>query len=481
MVQDMRLEAQIAYLRWLSLEEAAEEQLVRTLRDYAAGAHPVYLTERQKQFIGLKASTTARLYSHNLCQLVIDAVVERLSVVGFAPSLAEDEERFSSLERWLDVWWENNRTEALQDEVHEAALRDGAAYLVVDWDSEEGRPRWTLNLKSDGTQGIKVHRDPNNGRVIFAAKKWQVYDPINTENNGRTRYTLYFPDRVEKYISTRDSSAGIGGTIWEPYRDSEDEPWPIPWVDDEGKPLGVAAVEFANPGGSEIAGMLPLQDMLNKSDLDLIAATDASGFRILFASGVTTSVDPTTGQTESLTIRPGTLLRFPSQDAKLGVIEPIDPRLLIASCKYWIESIAGVTRTPQYLFQAIGADQPSGESLRQQEVGLVRKVQRRQQVFGNAWEDVIYMSAKLHNLYRPGEAVEVVRLQTEWAKAEEFVDEIEQQRRQAETALMWQQVGVSQETTLTRLGFDPELEAERRQVGSAQMGESLLQAFERGE
>jgi hypothetical protein len=258
----------------------------------------------------------------------------------------------------------------------------------------------------------------------------------------------------------------------------------------DGQPLGIAAIEFANPGGSEIEQLLPIQDMLNKSDLDLIAAADAAGFRILYASGVEAQSDAT-GTEKGMTLGPGKLVRFGDPAARLGAIEPGDPRYLVAASKYWIESLAGISRTPQYLFQAMGADQPSGESLKQQEVGLLHKVQRRQAVFGNAWEDVLYLSFRLHALYRPTDAVESGVLETVWVSAEEFTDEVAMEqaeatarKTQAEAAMLRQQLGVSQPQLLRELGYTEEQiaqMAQEREVGSAALGEALLTSFERGQ
>ena len=65
---------------------------------------------------------------------------------------------------------------------------------------------------------------------------------------------------------------------WEPHMDAGDATWPLPWIDGKGAPLGIPVVEFANPGGSEIDQIIGLQNALNKTWLDLIAAADASGF-----------------------------------------------------------------------------------------------------------------------------------------------------------------------------------------------------------
>jgi hypothetical protein len=456
MPQNFNLTAQIAYLQWLSDDDAAGEQFVRTLRDYASGRQPVYLTDRQQEFIGLRAKDANYLFAYNLCQLVIEAVVERLTVTGFEAieetrEETPDEDARNATVEAAKRWAELNRMDAMQDEIYESAVRDGESFVVVDW-TPEGYPRWSVNDTYNGTQGIKVYRDPNTGAALFAAKVWQVYDPINTANNGRTRVTYYHPNRVEKYISTRGANRGIGGSSWEQILDPEDTTWPLPWVDRAGAPLGCAAIAFENPGGSEIASLLPLQDALNKSALDLIAAADASGFRMLWAKGVQAEIDKATGAEKKLTIGPGKILRLSGDNASLNAIDPVDLSLLIASCKHWVEAAAGVTRTPQYLFQALGGDQPSGESLKNQEIGLIHKVERRQRVFGNAWEDVLYLSAQLNNLYG-AQATPLVRLQTQWAnpQIEEPSEAIEQ--RNAATAKGWVDAGIPVEVAVRRVGW----------------------------
>jgi len=50
---------------------------------------------------------------------------------------------------------------------------------------------------------------------------------------------------------------------------------------------------------------------------------------------------------------------------------------------------------------------------------------------------------------------------------------------ETQAALLKQQIGVSQETLLRELGYDPELEAQRRQVTSTDAADQLLTAMER--
>ena len=477
--------ARLSYLTWLSSQDAAEEQWVRTLREYASGQHPMYLTTRQKEFIGLKSKSTETLFAHNLCGLVIDTVVERLSVAGFTLKGAKaGEEVESALVNAALEWWEANRMDAGEDDLYEAAVRDGTGYIIVDW--KDGAPHWAINYQFDGTQGVKIHEDPSTGNVAFASKRWQTFDPLEPKNSGLTCMTLYFPDRVEKYIQRRENDP-LDGRVdreimrlnWRTRRDTEDEPWPIPWVDAMGRPLGVAVIPFRNPSGSEIDDVVSLQDALNKADLDLIAAQDTSGFRILYASGVAPDFDED-GEERTITVEPGRLLRLTDAQARLGSIDAADLDRMIQTCTYWIESIGAISRTPHYLLHAQNGQQPSGESLRQQETGLVDKASRKHKVFGNAWEDVIYLSRRLSAVN--GVDIPEERIQTEWKSAR-----TRDERETWEVAGMKQAAGVDKETTWLEAGYTADevqaikdrAMAEREAQGT--LGEALLRGFERGE
>jgi hypothetical protein len=203
------------------------------------------------------------------------------------------------------------------------AARD-AAPNIVDWDARQWDAGMVGHAAFDGDSGVRVYTDPSCGALRFAAKRWQVSDPFNRANNGRTRLTLYFQDRIEKYISIKGANKGIGGTIWEQWRDSAAEPWPIPWADAQG-PLGLAVIPFNNPGGSEIEQLIHLQDALNKTDVDMIATTDTAGFRILYASGVGSNTAQRRSRRKKLELR-----RPSAQDHRpprpLGSNEPTDRR-----------------------------------------------------------------------------------------------------------------------------------------------------------
>lgn len=489
---DYTVEARIAYLSWLADEDAEAEMWVRTLRDYAGGKHPTYLTDRQKEFIGLHAKDASHLYAHNLCALVLDTVVERMRVTGFMPM--EEGGAGDKLAEWAMALWDANRMDAKQDEAHEAAARDGESFIIAEWDAEEGRPAWAINQLYDGTQGVKVHRDPVTNEVLFASKRWQPYDPSKRDEKAQfTRLTLYFPNRIERYISAKPGEGiklVVRDTVitevnWKEYRgETGQEPWPIWWTEDgtpTGKPLGLAVVTIDNPGGSDIQHVLSEQDALNKTDLDLIAAADVAGFRILWASGVKSKLGAD-GTEDAIEINPAKLIKLADPAAQMSAIQPADLSQLQNTAAYWIESIAGQSRTPHYLLRASGADQPSGESLKHQEVGLLAKCKRKQRVWGNAYEDLIALSAKLNNLYRPDERIELARLQTQWDSVE-----TRDEKAELETATLAQGVGLPQEMIWSEyLHMDQEevdrakeLQAEQREA-EGDLATVLVNGFNRG-
>lgn len=69
----------------------------------------------------------------------------------------------------------------------------------------------------------------------------------------------------------------------------------------------------------------------------------------------------------------------------------------IEEANFVIEQIGSVTMTP--IPSAMGTSASSGEALKQREVGLIGKVKRAQTRFGNGWEDVTKLSARLQDAY----------------------------------------------------------------------------------
>ena len=240
----------------------------RAYREYYNGDHNTQLTDRQRAYLQIKIGAE---FNDNYCPVVVDVLAERLEVTGF--NAAEQDK-----DLWQ--WWDDNRMDHNQGVVHTAAIRDGDAYVLVQWDNDNARPDFAYEPAFDGGEGVDVVYDPDcRGRPLFAVKQWK-------DSQKRRRLNLYMPDRVEKYIRN-DDEAGY----WLPYQPEGDESWPIPWVSGDNEPLGIPLIHFRhqdkgyNYGKSELRDVVPLQNALNKAIIDLVAAADTTAFRIYWMLG----------------------------------------------------------------------------------------------------------------------------------------------------------------------------------------------------
>lgn len=428
--------ARLAYLEWLFHQEETRQDNVATYRDYYDGDHGVVLTERQEEYLALHGGDVH--FCMNLCQVVVDAMVDRLRVSGFTvsmPTTIQDNEGGAGAkqaqepepepgtpeairramgigtpqtqkpertreEKWsaiIQEWWHDNRMDKQQRAIYKAAARDGDSYIVVSWDNEKGRPVLTFQpaftsiggATANGT-GVKVHYG-DDGRIVCATKRWKVDVDDGGKVSTKHFLNVYFPDRVEKYIGTNESN-------WqERYDESEDtEVWPLPW--EAGK---VPVFHFKNNecgylyGESELKNVIPLQDVLNKCLVDLIADADYAAFRVMTQTG---------GEAPSGSIYPGAIWHNSDPEVTFGVVQGTISTGLLTMIDDIVQKIALVSRTPQYMLNVTGGA-PSGESLKTAEAGLINKCKDRQVGFGAVMEEAMNMAIMLWNLYGDGEKI----------------------------------------------------------------------------
>lgn len=452
------------YVQSLISRQNIEAAKVRVLRDYYSGEFPTLLSLRQEEFIGKLLTEGEFSFGHNVTRSIIDTLRERLSVSGFTVNgkaisdNGDDAGPEASISALMWAWWEENRYDAQQIRLHRRALRDGKSYVMVDYDQVNGRPRFTLHSVDDGTTGITCHRDPEMpDRVLYACKYFYTFDLMGKPGStGRERKTVYLPHEIRKYIR------GGTGYQWIPTQDPEDNGvWPLPWVDRQGKALGIPVIEFENPGGSEVAQIIGLQNLLNKSWLDLIAAADQAGFPILaiedaapesFADAVAASEedDDIEGDDE-LFMAPGRILDL--KGARAHRIESGDMSQLISVIRLTIQAISGVSKTPQHDLWPIGGSEiPSGEALKTMASGIVKRAEERQLIFGQAWADVMVMGHKLERTFGDTTLPDIPKLKvkTVWVNAE-----IRNELTDSQTAEAHKRLGVPEERLWQMLGYSP--------------------------
>ncbi len=454
--------------RFIALQARVAQQTneavrIKALREYYEGAHPVLLTERQMEFLGPLVADDVFTFAHNVTGSVVDTLSERLSVQGVAvngvtqapggKAQADAPSPDAQLSATLWGWWKANRLDMLEQDMYANALVDGKAFAMVDYDPVEQRPRIVAHRMDDGDTGIVAHYDPDQPhRILFASRYFYAFDPLRPSATGTARKTVYLPHEIRKY---RAGGLQAAGGVWQPVMDEGDSAWPLPWVDGTGAPLGVPVVEFANPGGSEIAQLVGLQNALNKTWLDLIAAADQSGFPLMVAEypngqgfANVSSDDDLTGDDE-LRLAPGRLLEIDGGTVRRLEAANLAPMLDVI----WalVAAVAGISRTPQYYLRPVGGDVPSGEALKQLESGLVARAVKRQRVFGQAWEDVLQLAVRVAGAFGPLPMVAKPSLEMQWEDAETRNEQV-----QAQVAEAYKRLNVPDAQIWLTLGFTPE-------------------------
>ena len=423
--------------------------------EYYLGNHPLtFATEKFRNAFG----SLFREIADNLCQVVVDAVADRLQIIGFDVEQGQEE----AADRAWELW-QANRMDRRSGEIHSEALRAGDAYARV-WPNGDNEP---IIYPNKGRLCTVNYAEDKPGLVAWAAKLWQGDDEYHY-------LTLYFADRIEKYVAEAKEIDASNARSFKP-REVPGERWPLP------NPWGVVPMfHFANNalidawGQSELANVIPLQNALNKALADMLVAMEFVAYPQRFATGIEVDIDPVTGKPKT-PFEPG-VDRFWSvanPDVKFGEFRASDTTDYLAIQDSLRSEIARVSGTPLHYMMMERGGWPSGEAMKTAEARFVAKVEDRQVAFGNVWEDVARLCLRMDG------AADTFQLSALWQDAAP-----RSEREMAEIAMLKQQLGVPDDQILLELGYPPEKVDEFRQMrvaSGATFGEQLLSAFERGE
>ena len=446
-------EVKQSFLNWMEEEEIDRQAKYRQYREYYNGEQNAQLTDRQADFMELD---TDQEFSLNLCGLVVDQLERRMSVAGFdAPG------ELGGKEGLLWTWWKKEKMDARQSAVHLSAVRDGDTYVIVSWDQELGRPRFSPNMAFDGTEGVRIHYSDETDEIVAATKRWVVRTFNNDGVGERRRMNIYYPDRIERYISDESLTGGS----WKLYTlDGQDGI--LDWTDERGRPLGVPVKHLPYKAGgyrfgkSILEDVIPLQNLLNKAVIDVIAAADTTAFRIYWATGT----DVTDEDDTPIKIHPGTFITSDNPDARFGYLQGEDLRPMIEVVDMFKVSIAQVSETPLHLFQVSGQNASEGAQ-KQQEVGMINKAEKWGIAVGNFWEDVMQCAIRLSNAFDRTSYPEDEILETMWNDME-VRDKTQRRKDVAETAKTWTDAGADIEQAAIEAGV---AEHRAQEIGSTAM------------
>lgn len=394
-------------------------------------------------------------FDPNFCSPVIDAVNDRLLVAAVTATsgAASDTAATDAATALVQQVIEENELDTRYREWNRNALRDGDAYVIV-WPTQPGEPGVELSDDHDianlvtGTLGVNItYADPrqcrmfydpeNPRRKLFFAQMWEFQ--IAGERKPRVRMNLFYPDRIEKWISApgdRQKTAKEFAPFIDPDQD-DDNDYPGSGSDPDNDPAPASSWPMPNPYGQvpvfhlrtayeygkpEHRNAFALQDAISKLIEMLMVTVEFNGYPQRYAIQQADSLgtqsireDPlaehspadwdhdftesalsttsiTSGAISNETgsnyeANPGGMQIYKGFES-VGSFTTANPDAFLNPFEKAVVSIATTTSTPLWKFQGLGGQTPSGEALRIAEMPLVRKIEDRMAMFGGVWADV---------------------------------------------------------------------------------------------
>lgn len=406
---------------------------------YYDGNQPlVYSTERLKHaFSGLNAR-----FSLNWCAVVVDSVLERMEITQLVVRGSEQQTRR------LNNWWEESGMNLDSDEVELCALVTGEAFVIA-WPDESG----TIEAYYNDSRMVHVEYDPDRPRQMRMAAKWYV------DGEKRIRLTLYYPDRLEYYISTKEAekvTSEIRPELFRPMGEVlEGEP------SEAENPLERIPVFHFRRERRAIASelspsVLDVQDAINKLLADMMVASEFGAFKQRYIISQADDLG-------ALKNAPNEIWDLPAgdgmgQDTSVGQFSETQLQNFLHPIQELSTGIAKMTRTPQYYFFLGARSDPSGETLYAMDGPLVAKTSSYIKRLRREWELLARFVAEQIDL-----EVDPLDIRVEYGDPRQS-----QPFTQAQTRVQNKAAGIPLRTQLRREGWSPRELAELDQDVAAE-------------
>ena len=436
----------------LSERLVARSTELQTLDDYYAGEHNLMFASPKflEAFGGL-----FRELADNWCEVVVDAVEERMNVDGF---------RFGEeLEADDDAWaiWQRNQLDADSQLINTDALVTGYAYALV-W-VDDGQPKIT---GESPYQCIVAHAAGDRRKRTAGLKQW-------VDDDGYGMACVYLPDGIYRF---RSESPQLSQVVSTP----EMGAWSVHAPDRMEKLLNpakaVTLVPFYNRprlskpgiGRSEIKGVIPVQNAVNKHCADLLIAGEFGSFRQRWATGLELDRDEQGNKINPFRNAPGSIWTDEGTDppAQFGEFGETNLKNIVEAITMWVQHLASQSRTPPHYLNA-SADRLSGESIKAAETGLVAKTKRKFRYFGESYEEVMRLAFAMVGDPRS----EVVDAETVWADPESRTDS-----EHTDSLVKKKTLDVPWQQLMEDAGYTPPQIARMRAMRAQDALEGLLQA-----
>ncbi|WP_275462071.1 phage portal protein [Streptomyces noursei] len=369
------------------------DRVDRYLRGQHAGPYMPRTATREYRLLAQRCIS-------NFLPMVVAAPSQALSVEGYHRSGAA-----ADAPEWHSGW-QANGLDARQAAVYRSAISYGHAFVVVLPDEREpGRPR---------VRGVS----PRNMWTAYAdpsSDEWPLYalELPGLPGAGGTVKGWFYDERAVYPAVADEETVTLG-----PGRPHGLGVCPVrrfaAQVDLEGRTLGV------------VDPLIPLQDRINQTVFDLLIAQTYGSFKVRTVSGMTPPLkrDPETGEPvldgdgnpmpRPVTMDASRLLMAPDTDTRFGTLDETPLGGFIESVEMSLRHLAVVSQVPPHYLLGDMVNL-SAEALAAAETTLMRMVAEFKRSFGESWESVLRLCARVAG---DETGAEDLASQVQWADAE---------------------------------------------------------------
>jgi hypothetical protein len=308
----------------------------------------------------------------NWCELIVNAVAERLQVVGF---------RFGDDAASEAAWtlWQANQMDADSELVQTDALVMGSSFVLVQPD--EDNPTGVAITAESPLQATVLYQPGNRRRRLAGYKRF----PEVPGEPGRDIEVLITPEEIITWYpwelgpEVAPNPAGTVGLI-----ELVPQPRTVGWP------------------RSELAPAISIQDRIMTILFNRCVAMDYGAFRQIWATGIRIARDVVKtddGGEAVKVVRPfdigsNRLLTNENEGGRFGAFQESTLGGYLASVEQDVTMLAAITQTPAHYLTGHLVNL-SADAIKAAETGLVAKVRRRSLHFGEGYEEAMRLALQL--------------------------------------------------------------------------------------
>lgn len=395
------------WLKHLEQAHSSELRFLTRLNKHYDGMQPLSYMHPE---LVLKLGDRLRQVIVNWPQLVVDSLEERLDIEGFRLGGAAEADD--------DLWgvFQANGLDGLTQQAHVDAMVMRRSYAVVgDRDEADVDPASGVDVSVplitvESPLEMFSWADPRTRRTVAAVKWWDDGNPASDVKHA----TLYLPDETSWWVKD--------GRGWEPdpaYPVFEHGKGAVPVVPIVNRPRLRRPEGQLADGVSDLDPIIPLSDAACKIATDMMVGAEFHALPRRWALGFKEEdfIGPDGAPLNPHSIVAGALWateRSRQDGAEVGQFAESALSNYHATLDQLAKLVASVSGLPPHYLGMATANPASADAIRSAEARLVKRAERKQRAFGEAWEQVMRLALLWRDGKVPGEAA---RMETLWRDA----------------------------------------------------------------